>query len=104
MKLDQFLKWKNLVSSGGEAKIFIKSGSVKVNGVIETRRGRKLNKGDIVMFLKNEYPRTYQRVEKDHPGMKVIEIKNILNNLDKDGVPFAKGGIIKDPTFTNYNE
>ena len=54
MKLDQFLKWKNLASSGGEAKIFIKSGSVKVNGLIETRRGRKLNKGDKVMFLKNE--------------------------------------------------
>ena len=54
VKLDQFLKWKNLVSSGGEAKIFIKSGSVKVNGVIETRRGRKLNKGDKVIFLKNE--------------------------------------------------
>ena len=54
MKLDQFLKWKNLVSSGGEAKIFIKSGSVKVNGVKETRRGRKLNKGDKVIFLKNE--------------------------------------------------
>ena len=54
MKLDQYLKWQNLVSSGGEAKIFIKSGSVKVNGVIETRRGRKLNKGDKVMFLKNE--------------------------------------------------
>ena len=54
MKLDQFLKWKNIVSSGGEAKIFIKSGSVKVNGVIENRRGRKLNKGDVIMFLKNE--------------------------------------------------
>ena len=54
MKLDQFLKWKNLVSSGGEAKICINSGSVKVNGVIETRRGRKLNKGDKVIFLKNE--------------------------------------------------
>ena len=54
MKLDQFLKWQNLVSTGGEAKIFIKSGSVKVNGEIETRRGRKLNKGDKVMFLKNE--------------------------------------------------
>ena len=37
MKLDQFLKWKNLVSSGGEAKILIKSGSVKVNGMTETR-------------------------------------------------------------------
>ena len=54
VKLDQFLKWKNLVSSGGEAKILIKSGSVKVNGVIETRRGRKLIKGDKVIFLKNE--------------------------------------------------
>ena len=55
MKLDQFLKWKNLVSSGGEAKILIKSGSVKVNGMTETRRGRKLIKGDKVMFLKNEF-------------------------------------------------
>ena len=54
MKLDQFLKLKNLVSSGGEAKIFIKSGCVNVNGEVETRRGRKLNKGDKVMFLKNE--------------------------------------------------
>ena len=54
MKLDQFLKWQNLTSSGGEAKILIKSGYVKVNGEIETRRGRKLNKGDKVMFLKNE--------------------------------------------------
>ena len=55
MKLDQFLKWNNLVSSGGEAKFFIKAGSVKVNGAIETRRGRKLNKGDKVIFLKNEF-------------------------------------------------
>ena len=54
MKLDQFLKWKNMVTSGGEATTFIKSGSVKVNGVIETRRGRKLKKGDKVIFLKNE--------------------------------------------------
>ena len=54
MKLDQFLKWHNVVSSGGEAKIFIKSGQVKVNGQIELKRGRKLIKGDKVMFLKNE--------------------------------------------------
>ena len=54
MKLDQFLKWKNFVSSGGEAKILIKSGAVKVNGLVEIRRGRKLSKGDKVIFLKNE--------------------------------------------------
>tara|TARA_B100001115_G_scaffold168188_1_gene147833 strand:- start:389 stop:577 length:189 start_codon:yes stop_codon:yes gene_type:complete len=54
MKLDQFLKWNNLVSSGGEAKIYIKSGQVKVNGEVELRRGRKLSHGDKVLFLKNE--------------------------------------------------
>ena len=54
MKLDQFLKWHNLVSSGGEAKTFIKAGKVKVNGEVEKRRGRKLVRGDKVMFLKNE--------------------------------------------------
>ena len=54
MKLDQFLKWQNLVSSGGEAKNLIQSGSVKVNGEVEIRSGRKLNKGDKVMFLNNE--------------------------------------------------
>ena len=54
MKLDQFLKWHNIASSGGEAKNFIKSGQVKVNGKIEIKRGRKLVKGDKVMFLKNE--------------------------------------------------
>ena len=54
MKLDQFLKWHNLVSSGGEAKKIINSGFVKVNGQVEKRRGKKLIKGDKVMFLKNE--------------------------------------------------
>tara|TARA_B100000287_G_scaffold375454_1_gene375928 strand:- start:162 stop:338 length:177 start_codon:yes stop_codon:yes gene_type:complete len=54
MKLDQFLKWHNLVSSGGEAKLHIKSGQVSVNGKVEKRRGRKLFKGDKVIFLKSE--------------------------------------------------
>ena len=54
MKLDQFLKWHNIVSSGGEAKTLIKSGHIKVNGEIEKRRGRKLVIGDKVMFLKSE--------------------------------------------------
>jgi len=54
MKLDQYLKWNNVVSSGGEAKFLIKSGQIKVNGEIEKRRGRKLVKGDKVMFLKSE--------------------------------------------------
>ena len=48
MKLEQFLKWKGLVSTGGEAKLRIQRGDVAVNGVIESRRGRQLASGDAV--------------------------------------------------------
>lgn len=48
MKLDQFLKWQGLVDSGGEAKQRIQRGDVRVNGGIETRRGRQLAVGDAV--------------------------------------------------------
>lgn len=48
IKLDQFLKFKNLVGSGGEAKVLIQDGQVQVNDAIETRRGRKLVPGDVV--------------------------------------------------------
>ena len=55
MKLDQFLKWHGLVDTGGQAKILILEGDVKVNGLVETRRGRKLIDGDKVCLAKNEY-------------------------------------------------
>ncbi|EFA70913.1 RNA-binding S4 domain-containing protein [Cylindrospermopsis raciborskii LB2897] len=48
IKLDQFLKFLGIVSTGGQAKIMIVNGEVKVNDMIETRRGRKLLVDDIV--------------------------------------------------------
>ncbi len=54
IKLGQVLKAAGLVESGVEAKIVIKDGLVKVNGEIETRRGKKLYDGDIVSFEENE--------------------------------------------------
>ena len=48
IKLDSFLKLADLVMSGGEAKLLIQEGEVKVNGEVETRRGRKLYPGDRV--------------------------------------------------------
>ena len=48
IKLDQFLKWRGLVDTGGQAKQVILDGKVRVNGEIETRRGRKLIHGDQV--------------------------------------------------------
>ena len=48
IKLDSLLKLANLVMSGGEAKLLIMEGLVRVNGEVETRRGRKLYSGDRV--------------------------------------------------------
>ena len=48
IKLDALLKFANLVSSGGEAKIRIAEGEVQVNGAPCTMRGKKLRPGDTV--------------------------------------------------------
>ena len=46
--LGQALKVASLVGSGGEAKVLIQAGEVAVNGEIETRRGRRLEEGDVI--------------------------------------------------------
>ncbi|MFS8861413.1 RNA-binding S4 domain-containing protein [Synechococcus sp. B60.1] len=48
IKLDQFLKLTGVVPTGGQAKQLIQAGQVRVNGEVETRRGRKLRRGDVV--------------------------------------------------------
>ncbi|MCE2697668.1 MAG: RNA-binding S4 domain-containing protein [Nostocales cyanobacterium LE14-WE4] len=48
IKLDQFLKFSGITATGGQAKWMIVDGEVKVNGVVETRRGRKLVDDDQV--------------------------------------------------------
>ncbi len=48
IKLDQFLKVVGVAGTGGQAKVMIQSGEVRVNGTIETRRGRKLRQDDVV--------------------------------------------------------
>jgi ribosome-associated protein len=46
IKLEQFLKFASLVSSGGEAKLLIQDGHVTVDGEICKERGRKLFGGE----------------------------------------------------------
>jgi ribosome-associated protein len=48
IRLGQFLKLANLIDSGSDAKGVTAQGLVRVNGDVETRRGRQLAKGDVV--------------------------------------------------------
>jgi len=48
IKLDSLLKYANILSSGGEAKMAIQNGAVTVNGEVCTQRGKKIRPGDRV--------------------------------------------------------
>lgn len=55
IKLDQFLKYVNVVESGGVAKLVINDGLVKVNGEVCTQRGKKIRVNDIVEFDNSKF-------------------------------------------------
>jgi ribosome-associated protein len=46
--LEGFLKREGVFPTGGQAKLAIQGGDVLVNGVVETRRKKKIKKGDVV--------------------------------------------------------
>jgi ribosome-associated protein len=48
IRLGQLLKLAGLADSGGEARELITDGEARVNGEVETRRGRQLHPGDLV--------------------------------------------------------
>ncbi len=50
VELGAFLKWAQVVETGGQAKSLIQSGRVRVNGEPERRRGRTLSPGDRVQI------------------------------------------------------
>ncbi len=50
VELYKILKFESMVASGGEAKFVIAEGMVVVNGVIETRKRKKIVAGDIIEF------------------------------------------------------
>ena len=55
IELDRFLKLADLAATGGQAKQLIRAGLVQVNGQTETRRGRKLRAGDVVLCHGQSY-------------------------------------------------
>ena len=48
IKLDALLKFAGLCETGGEAKLCVEDGLVKVNGETCLQRGKKIRPGDVV--------------------------------------------------------
>ncbi len=55
LTLGQFLKINDIIQSGGQAKYYLLENDIRVNGESEKRRGRKLNKDDIVLVNNKKY-------------------------------------------------
>ena len=53
--LGQFLKFANIIETGGREKEFLKTNVVLVNSIEENRRGRKLYRGDVVEVNNNSF-------------------------------------------------
>ena len=53
--LGQFLKLADIIQSGGEAKSFLAQNDVKIDGISDNRRGRKLRGGEILEILGQKY-------------------------------------------------
>ncbi|MBR4460973.1 MAG: S4 domain-containing protein YaaA [Erysipelotrichaceae bacterium] len=53
--LGQFLKYVDLVSSGGEARDFLNENEISVNGENENRRGKKLYRNDLICINDEQY-------------------------------------------------
>jgi ribosome-associated protein len=49
IRLGQFLKLADKVQAGSDVKAALAAGEVLVNGEIETRRGRQLARGDVIL-------------------------------------------------------
>ena len=63
IKLQDALKFANVVYSGGEAKAMIQDGLVSVNGEVCTMRGKKLHPGDTFTFQNQTYRITTHEAE-----------------------------------------
>ena len=59
IKLQDLLKFANLVETGGEEKECVQAGEVMVNGEVCTMRGKKIRPGDDVCFDGQHYTVAY---------------------------------------------
>ncbi len=61
VELYKILKFEGLVGTGGEAKMVIANGDVKLNQTVETQKRKKIVSGDIIEFNKQTF-----LIELDH--------------------------------------
>ncbi|PFG18083.1 ribosome-associated protein YbcJ (S4-like RNA binding protein) [Propionicimonas paludicola] len=82
IRLGQLLKFANLVADGAEAKTLIIDGAVRVDGEVETRRGRQVGIGSTVEI---DLRQGRQELLVVHPGGRGRLLRPTLRDSRSDG-------------------
>jgi len=67
IELFKILKFEGLVNSGGQAKLVIGDGQVKLNGKVETQKSKKILSGDVIEFQEHELHMLLKEPEESAP-------------------------------------
>lgn len=78
--LQTFLRLADCADTGGQAKVLIQAGECNLNGVMETRRAKKLFEGDVVAFQGVEY--NVVDVVKERGYVQKVKTKKIHKKLE----------------------
>lgn len=92
IELYKVLKFEGLVASGGEAKLAIAEGHVKLNGVVETQKRKKLVSDDVIEFAGMRYRLYCNEVEKsiEDDAAQMVQ-KPTVNTKRKKSMPKKAG-------------
>jgi ribosome-associated protein len=61
IELYKILKFEGIASSGGEAKYIVGNGQVLVNGLVETRKRKKIISGDTIEVMGEKFQITLKQ-------------------------------------------
>ncbi|MFT7133764.1 MAG: ribosome-associated protein [Cyclobacteriaceae bacterium] len=67
IELFKILKFEGLVNSGGQAKLVIGDGQVKLNGKVETQKSKKILSGDVIEFQEHKLQMLLKEPEESAP-------------------------------------
>jgi len=88
LRLDDALKLAGVAATGGEAKMLIQGGAVRVNGEVETRRKRRLIEGDVIEIGDDSFEIALSDAEEDEEG----EDEAPVAARDPDPIPVRAPG------------
>lgn len=87
-ELYKILKFADIVSGGGEAKLVISEGYVYLNGEVETRKRKKIYAGDLISFNENHFQIALKGETSNYEVVETVESKPQKSKKTRKAISF----------------